>query len=91
MAGNADVRVGDSLMTSGVDGVYPPGLPVARVTAVDRKADSGFARILLAPIATSDGVRHVLVLEPIGLQMPARPEAPADAASRPGKRGSARK
>ena len=51
--------------------------------AVDRKADSGFARILLTPLATADGVRHVLVLEPLGLQMPARPEAPADAASKP--------
>jgi len=88
MAGSADVQVGDVLTTSGVDGVYPPGLPVAKVVAVDRKADSGFARILLAPLATSDGVRHVLVLEPLGLQMQARPEAPADAASKPpGRRG----
>lgn len=88
MAGNADVQIGDLLMTSGVDGVYPPGLAVAKVAAVDRKADSGFARILLVPLARSDGVRHVLVLEPLGLQMPARPEAPAEAASKPaGKRG----
>ncbi len=79
MAGNADVRVGDVLTTSGVDGVYPPGLPVARVTAVDRKLDSGFARIVLAPAASPDGVRHVMVLEPIGLQLPARPEPPAEA------------
>ena len=78
MAGNADVQVGDVLTTSGVDGVYPPGLPVAKVTAVDRKLDSGFARIVLAPNAQPDGVRHVMVLEPVGLQMPARPE---DAAS----------
>lgn len=32
MAGNADVQVGDLLSTSGLDGVYPAGLPVARVT-----------------------------------------------------------
>ena len=90
MAGNADVRVGDVLTTSGVDGVYPPGLPVARVTAVDRKLDSGFARIVLAPAASSDGVRHVMVLEPIGLQLPARPdavvEAPKSAAAKKGGR-----
>ena len=91
MAGSADVQVGDILKTSGVDGVYPPGLPVAKVAAVDRKADSGFARILLVPLASSDGVRHVLVLEPIGLQMPPRPEAPADAASRPAGKRSNRK
>lgn len=91
MAGNADVQVGDLLTTSGVDGVYPPGLPVARVTSVDRKVDTGFARIALAPTATADGVRHVLVLEPLGLQMPPKPEAapvaPADGA-RPRKGGT---
>jgi len=74
MAGNADVVVGDLLTTSGVDGVYPPGLPVAKVISVDRKVDSGFARIVLAPSAMPDGVRHVLVLDPVGLQMPPRPE-----------------
>ena len=81
MAGNADVQVGDLLQTSGVDGVYPPGLPVATVVTIDRKVDSGFAKILLAPAALPDGVRHVLVLEPIGLQLPPRPEAAAEAAS----------
>ena len=91
MAGNADVQVDDLLSTSGVDGVYPPGLGVAKVTAVDRKADSGFARVLLAPLALADGVRHVLVLEPLGLQMPARPEPPADAASKAAGRRGARK
>ena len=90
MAGNADVQVGDTLTTSGVDGVYPPGLPVAKVVAVDRKADSGFARIQLVPLARADGVRHVLVLQPLGLQMPARPEASVDAASKPVKRGARR-
>ena len=91
MAANADVQVGDELTTSGVDGVYPPGLPVARVTAVERRAESGFARILLAPSASVDGVRHVLVLEPLGRQQPPREEAPAAppdkaerAANRPG-------
>ena len=81
MAGNADVQVGDLLQTSGVDGVYPPGLPVAKVVTIDRKVDSGFAKILLAPAALPDGVRHVLVLEPIGLQLPPRPESAAEAAS----------
>ena len=78
MTGNADVQVGDLLQTSGVDGVYPPGLPVARVAAVDRKVDSGFAKILLVPAALPDGVRHVLVLDPIGLQLPPRPEPEVD-------------
>lgn len=93
MAGNADVQPGDLLTTSGIDGVYPPGLPVARVVNVDRRADSGFARILLAPAASPDGVRHVLVLEPLALQLPARPDtepAPAAGAGRPGAKGAGR-
>jgi rod shape-determining protein MreC len=87
MAGNADVQVGDTLTTSGVDGIYPPGVPVAKVVSVERKVDSGFARILLAPTASPDGVRHVLVLEPVGVQMPPRPEPTPDE-MRPARRGA---
>jgi rod shape-determining protein MreC len=91
MAGNADVQVGDLLSTSGVDGVYPPGLPVAKVISVDRKVDSGFARIVLSPQAQPDGVRHVMVIEPVGVQMPARPEPTADEVKpAPAKKGGRR-
>ena len=76
MAGNADVLVGDVLTTSGVDGVYPPGLPVATVSRVERRSDVGFARILLTPASGMDGVRHLLVLEPMAAQMTARPDPP---------------
>jgi rod shape-determining protein MreC len=68
VAANADIKPGDALLTSGIDGVYPPGLPVARVLSVERMADAGFARVRLAPAASADGVRHVLVLEPLGRQ-----------------------
>jgi len=74
MSGNADVQVGDVLHTSGLDGVYPPGLPVAKVASVERRVESGFARIALEPVARADGMRQVLVLEPIGVQLPQRPE-----------------
>lgn len=77
LAGNADVQKDDVLTTSGVDGVYPPGLPVAKVMAVERRAQTGFAHISLAPAAPADGVRHVLVLDPVGIQLPPRPEAAA--------------
>lgn len=77
MSPNADVQVGDEMTTSGVDGVYPPGLSVARVMSVERRAESGFARILLAPSAPTDGVRHVLVLEPVGRQLPPREDQAA--------------
>jgi rod shape-determining protein MreC len=90
MAGNSDVLVGDLLTTSGVDGVYPPGLPVAKVASVERKVDSGFARIVLTPTAQPDGVRHVMVLEPTGLQLPSKPE-PAAEEARPALKKGGRK
>jgi len=76
VAGHVDVEVGDTLTTSGIDGVYPAGLLVGRVSRVDRRAESGFARILVTPAVALDGVRHLLVLEPTGAQLPERP-APA--------------
>ena len=82
MSGNADVKVGDLLQTSGLDGIYPPGLPVAKVMAVERRVESGFARITLNPTANADGVRHVLVLEPLSAQLPPRP---AQAGAEPAK------
>jgi len=93
MAGNADVQVGDVLATSGVDGVYPSGIPVAKVVSVDRRVDTGFARIALTPIAQPDAVRHVLVLEPLGVQMQPKPEPAPDASTKPGtgsRRGTRR-
>lgn len=79
MAANADVREGDELTTSGVDGVYPAGLAVARVDKVERRADTAFARILLTPAGMLTNIRHVLVVQPVGEQLPATPapEPPA--------------
>ena len=74
MAANADVAVGDLLTTSGVDGVYPPGLPVARIEKVERRSDAVFARIYCVPLALVAGASQVLVLAPVGLEAPARPE-----------------
>ncbi len=71
----ADVQVGDQMQTSGLDGVYPGGLPVATVTAVQRNASGGFTRVVLAPTATFDALQHVLVIEPLSAQMPERPVA----------------
>ncbi|ABD71621.1 rod shape-determining protein MreC [Rhodoferax ferrireducens T118] len=86
MAANTDVQVGDLLTTSGVDGVYPPGLPVAKVAKVDRRADSAFARISCEPLALVSGVVHVMVLQPVASQIASRPVVPASAG--PVRKGS---
>ena len=78
MAANSDVTVGDMLTTSGVDGVYPAGLPVARVDKVERRTEAVFARIECMPIAMVAGTRHVLVLLPAAqaavARLPPEPE-----------------
>lgn len=74
MAANADIQENDILSTSGVDGVYPPGVPVAKVIKIERSADSMFARILCEPLGRAQGVRHLMVLQPVGMDLPARPE-----------------
>lgn len=68
MSVNEDVKEGDLLVTSGVDGVYAPGLPVARVATVDRRSDTSFARIQCQPLAQLNGVTHVIVLSPVARQ-----------------------
>jgi rod shape-determining protein MreC len=73
MAANADVTAGDLLTTSGVDGVYPPGLPVARVEKVERRVDAVFARIYCVPLALVSGAAHVVVLDPVTAQIAPRP------------------
>ena len=88
MAANADVQVGDLLTTSGVDGVYPPGLPVAKVSKVDRRADSAFARISCLPLALVAAVGHVMVLKPLTAQIAPRP--PAEPPPGPARKGAAK-
>jgi len=83
---NVDMQAGDLLTTSGVDGVYPPGLPVAKVSKIERRADSAFARIVCEPLARVAGSLHVLVLQPIGGQVLARP--PADPVLPNSKKGA---
>ena len=62
---NADDQIDDLLVTSGIDGVFPAGLHVGRISLVDRKVNSSFARVLAAPASQRQG-RHVLVLDPQG-------------------------
>ncbi|MFP8780019.1 rod shape-determining protein MreC [Hydrogenophaga sp. RWCD_12] len=82
---NADINEGDLLTTSGVDGVYPPGLPVGRITKVERRAETSFTRISCVPVARMHGSLHVLVLDPVGQGLPTVP-APQNAAAKNGEK-----
>ncbi len=92
MAANADIQNGDMLVTSGIDGIYPAGLPVARVARVERDAAYAFARIQCEPAAGASQHRQVLVLlQETSLTAP--PEADAQPASKQSraKRGAKRR
>lgn len=91
MPPSADIRAGDRLVTSGLDGTYPPGLAVAQVMEIERDTGQMFARITAAPLGGVDRSETLLVLAPPAATPP-RPEEPADAgAAQKGGRAKARR
>ena len=78
VAANADVREGDAVSTSGLDGLYPQGLPVGRVILIDRAGGSTFARILVEPAGGVDRSRLALVLQPDAARLPPPLAPPPD-------------
>ena len=91
MAPTADIRAGDNLYTSGIDGTYPAGLAVAKVEAVERDTGQMFARITCKPLSGVDRSRFLLVLGQ-GAAQQARPEEPADPdATKKSARGKGRR
>ena len=89
MAANADIQNGDALVTSGIDGIYPAGLPVAKVARVERDAAYAFAKISCVPAAGTEHHGQVLVLSQQD-KAPPRPEA-EPAPARPAKTKRTRK
>jgi len=59
---NVDIKRGDKLVTSGIDGVYPAGLAVATVSQVEITPDSPFARIVCVPTGGVENHRQVLLV-----------------------------
>lgn len=73
MAANAEIQNGDKLVTSGIDGTYPAGLPVATVIRIERDAVAAFARIVCQPAAGIERNRYLLTLS-TDTRLPAYPE-----------------
>jgi rod shape-determining protein MreC len=82
----ADVQTGDLFVSSGIDGTYPAGLVVAKVTSVNRIGASAFVKITATPAAGVENHRFVLVLSSPP-SAPPRPEAKEERRPRekPGK------
>jgi rod shape-determining protein MreC len=58
----ADLDVGDYLNTSGIDGTYPPGLPVAIITKIDRTSEGNGTIVSCRPLASLNHYRYLMVL-----------------------------
>ncbi len=72
----SDLEVGDVLITSGIDGVYPPGFAVAVISRIERSADKNSSNVLCVPVAAVNRYRQALALlyDP---QFDAKPSAAA--------------
>jgi rod shape-determining protein MreC len=77
VSGLADVQVGDTVVTSGIDGIYPKGFAIGQIESVERSS-SGFGAIVVRPVVDSSSVEAVLVVvtPPAGAE---DDDAPSDA------------
>lgn len=87
---SSDIQEGDVLVTSGIDGTYPPGLPVAKVGRIERDPAYPFARITCQPLSGVDRNRQLLILAGLP-KLPERPEVVAEPEADKAKKGRRRK
>jgi rod shape-determining protein MreC len=88
---SSDIQNGDVLVTSGVDGIYPPGIPVAKVVKIERDAAYPFARVVCLPVAGVDKHRHLLVLSDLPKLPDRPPEAPTETGTTQGSKTKPKK
>jgi rod shape-determining protein MreC len=81
LTNNADIVVGDLLISSGLGGVFPPGYPVGRVLEVVLRPDQAYAEIYAEPSSLLDRDREVLLVWNAPEEAPRASEAAAAAAS----------
>ena len=87
LASSADLREGDLLTTSGLDALYPPGLPVGRIERIERGGDNDFVKVLIAPTAEIQN-NHLLVI--LQVDTSAIPPAPPVESIDPARKRSRR-
>ncbi len=80
---HADIKPGDLLYTSGIDGIYPAGIPVAQVVQTEPPRNTPFARAYCRPLGGVGRYRHVAVLQPAVASGHVHPQAQAPARGQP--------
>lgn len=85
---SSDIQVGDVLVTSGIDGTYPPNLPVAKVIQIERDPAYPFAQILCTPLAGVDRQRQLMIISGLHKlpELPAETMKPAESKNKKIKR-----
>lgn len=73
---NARVQPGELLVTSGLDGAYPKGIAVARVSSVAPSDFSQFMQVMATPLVNAEHLEEVLLLDLTG--EPTAAEVPVD-------------
>jgi rod shape-determining protein MreC len=93
LAANADVVSGDAVVTSGLDGLYPPGLPVGTILRVERDVKDQFAHVVLRPAGGIDNDRVLVVLKVDAQALPPPPprQEPRPDQDKPAARRGAKK
>lgn len=87
---NVDIKIGDKLVTSGIDGIYPAGLAVATVTKIEQDPESPFAKIISTPVAQVSHHLQLLILElPESIEAKIKPveEANTEKSKAPAQKG----
>lgn len=90
MAANADLKDADLVVTSGLDGVYPPGLPVAKIERVERDVKDQFAHVVMRPVAAVHSNTVVLVLTVDDAGRPPAPEPAPERSERDARKAGRR-
>jgi rod shape-determining protein MreC len=89
LAANADLSSGDAVVTSGLDGLYPPGLPVGTIARVERDVKDQFARVIVNPTGGVDANGVLVVLQVTTAPLPAPPREDGRG-EHPGRRSTRR-
>jgi rod shape-determining protein MreC len=87
---SSDIQTGDVLVTSGIDGTYPAGLPVAKVVKIERDPAYPFAKVVCMPMAGVDRHRYLLIVSGVQ-ELPPRPDPAQILAEEKAKNASKRK
>ncbi len=62
ITGDADIKEGDLLVTSGLGGIFPPGYPVAEISSIKRDPAITFALVEAKPLAQMDSARELMLV-----------------------------